>query len=536
MKTLKIVSWNLRTFGDPLPGEAAMREIASIIVNVLGADLVVLQEVQAGANVTPDFGCPVSPSVVLGLQDLLAKLQGLEAAANWRMVCSPVNNSEASGSMRDAYAYFWKQTPSVSLLSHDDAPLQIALLQSPEILSIPGPNGGSFPGRRPGAAVFEVTTEAQASPIPINIVSIHAATPCNTVGKFKSTNGVSSGRAIFALAQLPDIGGTYRTSNGFTYKWHDGEPLPEIDTIFLGDCNYAMDASDAAGVYLNLTTNYEPCVSTLTKSVRTTYSADPTKPFGSVSSYDNIFVLKSHDDFKPSVSFDGDSGAYDFILDWAEKLGGAAEIEYFPTETAWYVCYKQGYRRQNALPGISDHLPVWASFTVDESKMGSVAIRQTSGANNNCLFHAVFGQPNNQDVYVDAQAAQRRTTFATQLQGVFGTVNFARYRQNILASMINEFQGSPNWLGLAQNLLANPNVDPGQFTEWTPMVAAYLQGIRGGRMLYVHEAEMLAMLANITINLWHVSAGVYQKLTLNPGQAETDIYHFGLHFFRYDPN
>lgn len=534
MKTLKIVSWNLRTFGDPIPPDVALRGMAAIIVGVLQPDIVCIQEIQPGPNVFATIGAPISPAIDAALEDLLGKLDAAEPLAGWQLAVSGVNSAR-SVSMCDAYAFFWKATPGNSPLSHADAPPLIVMLQLPEILRQPG--GDKFPGRRPGMIPFEITSEPNAPPVVLNVISWHAATPCNAYGKAK--NGPSSGRALMALATLTEIGGTLRRdkSGGWgDYEWIDGQPLPDVDTIFLGDCNFSMSASKADVVYRNLTTNYTPCVSTFTNIVNTTYSADPTKPFSSVSSYDNIFLLNARQGFSPAVTFTGASGAYDFIAAEARRLGGVSGIQYFADDAAWYVCFLDNYKRQCAQFGISDHLPVWAEFQVDEGLANSQEIRPTSGADNNCLFHATFGVENGVGVYVDAGATLRRTQLANAIEQAMISKNIAAIRDHVLRVMINEFGAAPTWLGVAQNLLANPLLDPFLAPEWEPMVVQYLAGIRGGRMLYADEAAMVAIQANITIELWIADAGEYRSLTLNAGHTVTDIYHFGVHFFRFEPN
>jgi len=535
MKTLRIVSWNLRTFGDPPPGDQALRDMTAIMINALTADIVCVQEVQCGDTTSALIGGPIGQNIVNQLNRLLQALRAADPKGDWQGAYSGLN-SQRSDSMRDAYAFFWKAQPAASPLSHANASPRIAILQEPVILRKPGTQD-NFPGRRPGMASFHITDDPSAPPVLLNIASWHAPTPCNSVGKAK--NGPSSGRGLFALATLTEIGGYLRqgTTGGRAYEWVDGEPLPDVDTIFLGDCNYSMDASQAEDVYDNLTTNYEPCISSFDKIVRTTYSADPTKPFTSVSSYDNIFALKPHDKFVPAVTFNGTSGAYDFIAVQAKSLGDVSGIQYFANEACWYVCYLDQYKKQNAKQGISDHLPVYADFSVSQGSTANSRVLPTSGTNNNCLFHAVYGAPDLTGQYVDAQAAQHRTWFVQQLTNALQN-NFPAIRDFVLRSMINQFGDTPNWVNLAQFLLSNSGVNPSLYPQWPFMVAAYLQGISAfQRMLWADEAAMLAMFAGITINLRTINQGVYQNTPLNAGQQNSvDIYHFGLHFFRFNPN
>ncbi|MET3724602.1 hypothetical protein [Sphingomonas trueperi] len=533
MKKLRIVSWNLRTFGDPIPPDVALRYMAEIILVNLQADIICLQEIQAGTNVTTTIGCPVSPAIVGALDNLLVKLRAADPNALWQYELSGVNNSAKAKTMRDAYAFFWKERPSRSANPHADAPALIGALGSPVILR--QPEQDLFPGRRPGMMTFEVTGEDSALPVVFNLISWHAATPCNVIGK--AANGASSGRALMQLATLTEIGGVLRKdrSGGWgDYVWVEVNELPALDTIFVGDCNFTMAASKADVVYHNLTTNYQPCVSTFGNIVNTTYSADPSKPFAESSSYDNIFVLRSRlGKFTQSLSFNGTSGAFDFIADQARKLGSQIELAYFANDAAWYVCYLDFYKRQHAYYGVSDHLPVYADFDIGVGSAQNQQILPTSGADNNCLFHALFGTLFG-GVYVDATAATRRTNLANWIANAIAT-NFGAVRQHVLSVMINEFQGVPAWLAAAQNLLTNAWLSPAVYGFWDAMVLNYLQGIVNGRMLWVDEAAMLALQQGITIRLHFLNDGIFQELDLNPNHAVTELYHFGLHFFRYQP-
>lgn len=532
MAKLRIVSWNLRTFGDPAPPEVALQSIADIIVYQLQADIVCIQEVQSGSEAEPTIGADISPDIDESLAALCDALETREPEGGWVYTVSGLNNSEKSGTMRDAYAFFWKERPSASPRSHAAAPLMITCIQGTTILRQSGKD--LFPGRRPGLIIMEVVAAANTAPVQFNLLSWHAATPCNTVGK--AGKGPTSGRALMALATLKDIGGVERKDRsggwGTNYQWVAANPLPSIDTIFLGDCNFTASANKSDIVYHNLNTNYLPCIP---DDTITTYSADPTKPLQGTSSYDKIFVLRQHAGFRPGLSFEGTWGCFDFIAFQARQLGAAAEISYFPTETAWYVCYLDAYKKQHAKPGISDHLPVWADFTIGTASAQASKVKPTSGAANNCLFHAVYGTPDINGTYVDAAAAQHRTDFANLLEQAITAPNFATVRHNVLSAMIEEFQHQPSWRNAAQLLLTNGSINPFGANIWAQMVAAYLTGIRSGRMLYVHEAEILAQQMTATFRLWFVAEGDYRNIVLNDGQIdERDIYHFGLHFFHYD--
>jgi endonuclease/exonuclease/phosphatase family metal-dependent hydrolase len=85
MAKLRIVSWNLRTFGDPAPPEVALQSIADIIVYQLQADIVCIQEVQAGSEAEPTtIGADISPVIDQSLAALCDALETREAVGSIR--------------------------------------------------------------------------------------------------------------------------------------------------------------------------------------------------------------------------------------------------------------------------------------------------------------------------------------------------------------------------------------------------------------------------------------------------------------------
>jgi hypothetical protein len=529
MPRLRVLSWNIRTFGTHETNAEDQRRIAEIILNSQ-ADIVCIQELQLGAGVTGRVGAPISAESIEVISDLVFTLLESDPGGNWWYECSGADSGIADH-MRDAYAFVWKENPAKSKFAHAEAPDAIVELTEPVILRQPEPD--AFPGRRPG--LFMVNVHFGTSVTPVNVISYHAPTPCNRFSK-----GIGSGYGINALATLPEIGGGMQQGTGRSWEYQPAvTPLPQIDTIVLGDFNYTMDDKWAQFTYNNLLTNYQACVSDPKNVVLTTYAPSGTQALRRISAYDNIFVLRKHSTFTPSLAFSS-AGAIDFIAEQAKLLGDAIGFLNFGTEAAWYVVHLDGYKRQHAVRGLSDHLPVWSEFTVGAVDATAPHILPTSGTNNNCLLHAVLGAPVN-GMYVDAAADTHRTAIVTQLQ-VYRTAqaiptgaNLTPVRNAILSSMINEFAADPVATTMLQLLLAgatNPFLTAG-FDE---LFGRYLASIKFGRMLYVHEAELLACLQNITVILNYVDRGRYYSMTFNPGRPNpVNIYHQALHFCRWAP-
>lgn len=535
MCNLRILSWNLRTFGAPIPPDVALRAIAVLMLESQ-ADVIAVQEVQIGRDTTGQIGSDISSEVVDLLRQLCSLLDAGDPDAGWVFMVSGINNSNRAKSMSDAYAFFWKRYPARSKMAHDDPVQKISCLQDPVIIRRPG---SDLLGRRPGMIVFDVTAKADSVPVAVKVVSWHAPTPCNQVAK----TGPSSGRGIIDLGSIPEVGGVVmvdRTGGHQVAKAEPGAPLPYIDTIVLGDFNFKMDASKAEIVYHNLLTNYQPCISSPDHIVTTTYSSDPTKPFKQPSSYDNIFALKRHGKFVPSLTFTGTSAAIDFIKIDAELLGQAAEIQYYPAEAAWYVVFIDLYKRQYAKTGISDHLPVWADFKLGQgTPPGTSSAKPTSGADNNCAFHALGALDGLTGMYVDPDAAQHRNDLADWILAAIVPGNLARLtaiQDDLVRTLLDVYEVNPiatQHLRLCLDAAAQDLLQDDYFKS---LVAHYIEILRQNRMLTWHEVAMLAQQRGITIRLWNSDAGAYVSRNLNEGHAVTDVYHFGLHFFRYIPN
>lgn len=527
---IRVLSWNIRTFGERQPMDVVVRGLADLILKSC-ADVVCVQELQSGRDAPDQIGAPIGIGPFMAAIALWVGLTSRDAEAGWAFSISGLNNSGVANSMRDAYLFLWKQHPKLSVFGHLKPVEHIGLLQQPSILRRTGSD--IFPGRRPGMIVLNALSAIGKKVVPFKVVSWHAATPCNSI---KKNGAVSSGRGLIELATLTEIGGIAPRMVRRQWVNTPVNPLPAIDTIVLGDFNYSLDKTGAATAFANLLANFVPCVSQDGHIVRTTYSSNPTRPFENPSSYDNIFVLKAHDDFVPSLRFLNNSGAIDFIRQQAEELGQAAEIRYFATEAAWFVIFKDKYKKQYGTCGLSDHLPVWADFEVGDGTDSTDRICKTDGDNNNCLFNATLGTEV-LGTYVDILAANHRTEFANWLAGLnIGNLT-ADARAELLSAMIAHFEGLPRITNGLQTLLGNA-ADIFASAAFTSVIARYITSIRNGRMLYWHEAALLAIQRGITIRLFrNVPGQGFVFVPLNPGHgAPVDIYHFGVHFFHYRAN
>lgn len=548
MPTLRVMSWNIRTLGSHnlLGGDYSY--IRDIILNSQ-ADIICIQELQIGDDIPLKVGSPISERSVDIIRSMYFYLSFGDSGSNWDWAVSG-SDSNSKTSMRDAYAFLYKKTPAKSKSAHKDPVDTIAIGGPPAILQQNvtfGPD--RFPGRRPGMATFQI--KAGAVTVPVNIISYHAATPCNVFN-----DGASAG--INALSSLNEIGGgkfVYDSSSR-TYSYDPTlvNPLPSIDTIVLGDFNYSADKSDANLAYANLITNYIPCVNTPGGSgIRlTTYSADPTQPFKQTSAYDNIFVLKAHDSFKPSLAYNGTSNVIDFIAAESVLLGTAAEIRYFAKETAWYTVYVTRYKGQHCVGGISDHLPVTADFTVGNGSNGAAIVRilPTDGSNNNCMFHALFGVLNPvTGYYTCANAAGLRKNFYNALIACINNSGFpnANVRRSILGALINTFSNTPLMRDFCQQLLEAPDfnpLSPGSYGGGVPVSYNYfIDKFRWyafamwlGRMMYVEELEAVAQLNDVKVRLYYLNRGQYFYQDFNAGgtNGPVTIFHQGVHFSRYN--
>jgi hypothetical protein len=275
------------------------------------ADIVCIQEVQVDADAPNYIGADIGPKSRKSLQLLYACICALgHFEARWLGAVSGVNarksgatrlsgtDKKKRSSMRDAYAFFWQGNPKSD---NDDGFDEIRMIGDPDILL----SEGFSLARRPGIATFLLRSGAAC--FPVNIISWHAPT-------------TDTAQAINLLATFPEIGGTRYAQDEASAQI----PLPEIDTIMLGDFNSNMEDDDARTVYRNLADNYQLGVGDFgTYAALTTYSTR--SPVGdvirNVSAFDNIFLLKKSFSFNPQLLLVAQGGAViDFIGDKARTI------------------------------------------------------------------------------------------------------------------------------------------------------------------------------------------------------------------------
>ncbi|MFT4664157.1 MAG: hypothetical protein ACI9XB_001100 [Gammaproteobacteria bacterium] len=535
------MSWNLRTLGLYALVADDTNRIAQIIYNSQ-TDIACIQEVQCGTTCPFTLGAKISQAIINILVGIKDRLNTLEGKEEWSFEVSGVNSDE-HGHMRDAYAFFWKNYPILTKNPHADAVFQIQSINAPEILT----DVDSFPGRRPGLFTVNVSDISNGSITPVNIISYHSLIPCNIYGTYKSP---ASGKGTDKLSNFAQVGGGSLISRGsgpnrWSYNANGGAPLPQMDTIVLGDFNYDMSKGltskpSVNQIYQNFSTNYRPCINELGAVQRTTtYSSDPTRPLAGASAYDNIFVLKNHPNFKAALTFSKNSDVIDFIKAEARTLGQLASITYYPTETAWYVIYKTVYKSQYSKSGISDHLPVWAEFDIapGSGTTTSARIKPTSFLNYDELFHAVFGVFTTLfKWYYDANAATHRNAVATYLKKFDSTHPFSPpIRKAVITTMLTLY-GDDIAISLILKLLLAYDDDPFKSSDYFPQLYLnYIDNIEAGRKMLVSEVVILAHQAQATISLWEIANGRYQKETFNGGTSITvNIFHAANKFYRYD--
>src|SRR6478609_7254923 len=151
MPVLRILSWNIRTFGTHVPNAEDLRRIADLI-RASQADVVCIQELMIGNGVVGTVGAPISDQSSDIISDLLDALDAADGNAGWWSAVSGVNSGIADH-QRDAYAFLWKATPAASASAHAQPVDEISDLGDPVILRQAGAHD-AFPGRRPGMLTF----------------------------------------------------------------------------------------------------------------------------------------------------------------------------------------------------------------------------------------------------------------------------------------------------------------------------------------------------------------------------------------------
>lgn len=520
------MSWNIRTLGvhPAIPDD--LERLASTILTAL-ADIVCIQEVQAGKNVSAQVGAPVSPDVVKNVGDLLDVLKKRDPNGQWAQGLSGISCGDADH-MRDAYAFLWKGSPKNSdpQFTHPDPVDEISSGNISILRQQPTDN---FPGRRPG--MWQVNVKNGNATVPANIISYHARNPINKLD--------GAGEGIRKLATLGEIGGGMRKCQSGRWTYIESvKPLPQIDTLVLGDFNFTMDHEDAPKAYRNLLSNYQACISVPGKVTYTTYGTQSTEAFRAVSAYDNIFVLKGHAGFTPLYVFTGNFGCKDFIQDAAIELGTAIGGKFDALDT-WYVIHQDLYKGQYAVRGLSDHMPVWADFAIGAGSP-SQAILNTSTADNNGLLHAMFGQQDNTGQYIAADAATRRQRLIEVLDQCLNDQKFTipEFRTPILLALKEQFFNYNNTQLMLGKFINNPNRDPFDDSVFGDRLDEYIQILKDGRRLFRHEAEILCYIYQTTLELWRLEAGQFKSIKINDDGSRAPVHVFGQihHFSRFKPS
>jgi endonuclease/exonuclease/phosphatase family metal-dependent hydrolase len=325
MPNLRVMTWNLRTFGsNTLPNDI---DRIGEIIHTSGADIVCIQEVQIGALAGKKRGrdVDISPNIYQCLNDLRTVLNNLilPLGANWKYRVTGGNRGrqlEGNG-MRDAYAFFYLTNPSAvpgHTLTSIDA-------ERPAILDSSAWSGFRRPGR------IHCSIDSGGTTHNVDIISIHGGTPANSIASSWTTRNL-----------VEFAGGNFTNQvTGVVTKMY---PPPTNQTIVLGDFNYTPDHGKG---YDGLKDTYYTL--RYAGPGGTTYSpiaSNPPTRTGNI--YDNILPMNV------MTLPPGGATAIDFI---ANRIFSYLALG-FSVSQAFYMLYK----RQHKPGGVSDHLPVYQDF------------------------------------------------------------------------------------------------------------------------------------------------------------------------------
>ncbi len=352
---IKILSWNLRTYGST---KKTADEYRVIVDTILGsaADIVCIQELMHGHDGNRTIGSAISQKSIRRMKRLADELVRQDPNCTWWYSYTGRNAGRSTGDVRhsaDAYGFLWKENPDQSAQNHGvnsstliDLPAGIA--SNPCILRLPTRN---FPNRRPGLLQLQVAyTDAagNAQTLPLNVISFHATTPTNQIWNYKrirQQGGITkvsrspgAGKSIQLLVDFNEIGGGHLV------------PVPNDETVVLGDFNFDIDkaAAEPTDPYDKLRANYQMRIGALGPPItgsKTTYSPISIATNRAVSSYDNVFEKSP-----TNLTYVG-SGVIDFI-----------EAQVGPGQN-WNAAHAKYYGRQHGR-GVSDHMPVYAEYDV----------------------------------------------------------------------------------------------------------------------------------------------------------------------------
>ncbi|CAM4345036.1 exonuclease/endonuclease/phosphatase family protein [Corallococcus exiguus] len=501
MPTLRVLSWNLRTFALYEESGDDLLSMAKVLQRS-GADIVALQEIQIGKSVPNRIGAKLSFASHMQVARLAELLGALDRDAGWRWTLSGASKGYGRA-MRDGYAYLWKQAAANGQMSID-------LLSPPEILDI---DCGAWSSRRPALATFLLSSGKTW--LPLNVISYHARLPD---GRTKSSTDEVKG--VEQLARLPEVGGGVWRRDGRTLPtyWPDFAPLPTLDTIVLGDFNCKMDAPVADAAYKSLLTHYTACVSwpgTPTRAARTVttmYGRDRDGAPEQRSAYDNIFVLNSHANgfvakcqySAPAPGAPPTSDAIDIIEDELQALGPHVVNADRGAWRQWV--FNRVYATQKGGSGLSDHLPVWADITLQFPDATSAPRPVlTSNEDGNSLFHAVEGLSFGDSPHFTSKAAELRKQVVKELKGYEQDKRFpsSAIQQWVFAAMQLRLRDSVEAIHLGPTVDTTQNLflDAGFRSAYT----RYLRLLNQGAMV-LPEAGLVAFVLKANLNVWSVGA------------------------------
>ncbi len=184
--TFRFLSWNLKDFGN-YDYSKTMSDISDTIIES-GVDIFVILEVAVNRRVKR---AKIDQDLVLSgatnaLNSLLSTLKKKDKPSGWKML---VTGANAGNKDRDAYAFYWKETPQ-SVEPGYLLPTAITLVSRPVILRQDKNKkelkfGGS---RKPAACVFELENAgATPSKQQVVICGFHACAELNDLKLIRSS-------------------------------------------------------------------------------------------------------------------------------------------------------------------------------------------------------------------------------------------------------------------------------------------------------------------------------------------------------------
>jgi len=355
---IKIMSWNLRTYGYVAKTAEVVRVIAKTILESR-ADIVCIQELMCGDqnfNVgDPIIGAPISAACIQRFNSIIQDLHHLDAPANWDSRITGRNAGQSLTHSADAYGFLWKRAPVLSQPNFRHGlpatpATTIGLTAAPPAAPPNNPgilNVANFPNRRPGQLRLTIDWVAPGGMgvvLNLSLISFHATTPTNVYKVFVRANP-PGGRVVF----------NSQPAAGTAIQWLGRIPevapvppaLPAVNTIILGDFNYELSAA-RRNPYTSLTDNGY-VMGIINPVTKTTYRPNGADPDRFVSSYDNIFHIG------PNLQLVAGSGQnIDFIRDQSLRLINPVTL----------VASHDRYYGIQYGKGVSDHLPVVAEYNV----------------------------------------------------------------------------------------------------------------------------------------------------------------------------